>query len=66
MYWVLEYGDNIGTLKNLFRDEGQAVFFVQKMIQESTFAYVQIKPYYWHCKEKNESFQIMPAPVTAG
>ena len=34
MFWVMEYGAEIGTLKNLFREEGQALCFVHKMISE--------------------------------
>jgi hypothetical protein len=66
MYWVLEYGDNIGTLKNLFRDQGQAVFFAKKVIDTSGCSYEQIKPYQWYCKEKKETVAILPAPAGDG
>ena len=61
MFWVMEYGAEIGTLKNLFREEGQAVFFVHRVIKESSSVYRQIKPYHWYCKEKNEHIKIAPA-----
>ena len=66
MYWVLEYGDNIGTLKNLFCDQVQAVFFAQKIIDISGCSYEQIKPYQWYCKEKKETIEILPAPSREG
>jgi len=61
MFWVMEYGAEIGTLKNIFREKGHAVYFVQKVIRDSGSAYVQIKPYHWYCKEKNEYIEILPA-----
>jgi hypothetical protein len=35
MVCVIEYGENIGTLKNLFRDLQQAVRFVKQIVEFS-------------------------------
>jgi hypothetical protein len=54
----VEYGDNIGTLKNLFRDRQQAVMFAEKIIAWSNNEYLRIEPYHWYCQDKREYIKI--------
>ena len=58
MVSVTEYGDNIGTLKNLFLDFRQASRFVRKIINLSENHYEWIGPYLWCCYEKEEYIKI--------
>lgn len=58
MFSVLEYGDSIGTLKNLFWDRDQAVMFAEKIIGLSNNKYLCIEPYHWYCQEKREYIKI--------
>ena len=58
MVSVLEYGDNIGTLKNLFWDRQQAVVFAKKIIDLSDNNYEYIGPNQWYCHEKQEYIKI--------
>ncbi len=58
MVSVVEYGDNIGTLKDLFWDRQQAVMFVEKIIGLSNNKYLCIGPYQWYCQEKREYIKI--------
>jgi hypothetical protein len=58
MFSVLEYGDNIGTLKNLFWDRQQAVVFAKKIIDLSDNKYEYAGPYQWYCSEKQEYIKI--------
>jgi hypothetical protein len=55
---VIEYGDNIGTLKNLFLDRHQAVIFAKKIIGLSYNQYESIGPNKWYCQEKKEYIKI--------
>ena len=58
MVWVLEYGKNIGTLRNLFRDLQQAVVFAEQIIEIADEEYSCIGSNKWFCKEKNEYLEI--------
>ena len=59
MVSVIEYGKNIGTLRNLFRDVEQAQIFVERIIEISGNAYENIGPNQWYCPEKNEYVKIV-------
>jgi hypothetical protein len=58
MVCVIEYGEHIGTLKNLFRDLQQAIGFVQQIMEFSENYYECIGENQWHCPEKNEYVKI--------
>ena len=58
MVSVIEYGANIGTLKNLFRDHHQAVRFAKRVIDISENQYEWIGAYLWCCHEKREFIKI--------
>ncbi len=58
MVCVLEYGENIGTLRNLFRDEDQAVIFAKYIIELSEAEYTCIAANKWFCAEKNEYVEV--------
>ena len=58
MVCVLEYGDNIGTLRNLFRDEAQAIFFAKHIMDLSEEEYTCIATNKWYCSRKNEYIEI--------
>lgn len=59
MVSVLEYGDNIGTLKNLFGDRQQAVMFAKRIIGSSNNKYLCVGPDQWYCQEKKEYIKII-------
>ena len=54
MVCVVEYGDNIGTLKNFFKDMKQAFRFVEKIIGCSCAPYKTVGPNKWYCQDKKE------------
>ena len=58
MIWVIEYGKDIGTLKNLFDDLGEAVRFAVRIIELSYDRYEYIGPNQWFCRDKNEYIKI--------
>ena len=58
MICVLEYGDNIGTLRNLFRDEEQAIIFAKHIMDLSEEEYTSIAANKWFCSNKNEYVEI--------
>ena len=58
MFCVVEYGDDIGMLKNFFQDFGQALTFVQKIFKYSGSPYRSIGENQWHCKSRNEYLKI--------
>ena len=58
MVCVVEYGDNIGTLRNLFRDEEQAVLFAKYLMDLSEEDYTCIATNKWFCSKKNEYVEI--------
>ena len=58
MVCVLEYGENIGTLRNLFREEEQAIVFAKHIIDFSEAEYTSIGTNKWYCAEKNEYVEV--------
>jgi hypothetical protein len=58
MICVVEYGKNIGTLRNLFRDLHQAQIFAEQIIALSEDKYESVGPNQWYCKKKNEYVKI--------
>jgi len=58
MVCVLEYGENIGTLRNLFRDEQQAIIFAKHIIDLSEEEYTCIASNKWYCAHKNEYVEV--------
>jgi hypothetical protein len=58
MICVLEYGENIGTLRNLFRDFQQANVFAKQIIENADEQYTCIGSNKWFCKEKKEYIEI--------
>ena len=58
MVCVVEYGENIGTLRNLFRDIQQAQIFTKQIIALSNQNYECIGPNQWYCPEKMEYVKI--------
>ena len=58
MVCVVEYGENIGTLKNFFKDVKKAYTFVEKIIGSSCSTYRQVGPNKWYCREKKEYLRI--------
>jgi hypothetical protein len=58
MICVVEYGEHIGTLRNLFPDSQQALVFAQQIIALSDGEYRCIGPHQWYCPEKKEYLKI--------
>ena len=58
MICVVEYGEHIGTLRNLFPDSQQAIVFAQQIIALSDSEYRSIGPHEWYCPEKKEYLKI--------
>ncbi|MBW2436306.1 MAG: hypothetical protein JRF29_03440 [Deltaproteobacteria bacterium] len=58
MICVVEYGENIGTLRNLFPDIQQALVFAQQIIALSDEEYACIGPNQWYCQKRNEYVKI--------
>jgi hypothetical protein len=58
MICVLEYGENIGTLRNIFRDLQQAIFFAEQIIELADGEYTRIGSNKWFCEEKKEYVEI--------
>ena len=58
MVCVLEYGENIGTLRNIFRDFQQAVVFAKQIIERADEEYTCIGSHKWFCAEKKEYIEI--------
>ena len=58
MICVVEYGKHIGTLRNLFSDEQQAIAFAQRIIALSEEEYRCVGPHQWYCQEKKEFVKI--------
>jgi hypothetical protein len=55
---VIECGENIGTLKNLFADIQQARVFAEQIIALSGNEYKCIGPNQWYCQDKKEYVKI--------
>ena len=58
MVCVLEYGENIGTLRNIFHDQQQATVFVKQLINLADEEYTCIASNKWFCEKKNEYVEI--------
>ena len=58
MFCVLEYGENIGTLRNIFRDSQQATDFAKQLIDFADEEYTCIAINTWYCETKNEYVEI--------
>ena len=58
MICVVEYGEHIGTLRNLFPDSRQALVFAEQIIALSDAEYRCIGPHQWYCQEKKEYVKI--------
>ena len=58
MVCVLEYGDYIGSLRNLFREEEQAIIFAKHIIDLSEEEYACIATNKWYCAKKNEYVEV--------
>ncbi len=58
MACVLEYGENIGTLRNIFHDLHQATVFAKRLIELAEEEYTCVAENKWFCKEKNEYVEI--------
>ena len=58
MFSVTEYGNDIGTLKNLFLDQQQAVEFARMIIGLSDNYYEYLGSNQWYCSEKREFIKI--------
>ncbi len=58
MFYVMEYGKNIGTIKTLFLDLKQAVGFANKIISCSGRPYRTIGNHKWYCMETKEFIKI--------
>jgi hypothetical protein len=58
MVCVLEYGENIGTLRNLFQDLQQATVFAKRLIETAEDEYTCIAKHKWFCEKKNEYVEI--------
>lgn len=58
MVCVVEYGDNIGTLRNFFKDVKQAFKFAEKIIDCSCSSYKTVGPNKWYCQDKKEYVKI--------
>ena len=59
MYCVMEYGENIGTVKTLFKDIKNALGFAKKIMQSSSHVYRSIDKYEWYCSETEEFVKIV-------
>ena len=58
MICVVEYGEGIGTLKNLFSTRQQALVFAKRVMALSDKEYRCIGPHQWYCSEKKEYVKI--------
>ena len=58
MVCVLEYGENIATLQNIFHDLQQATVFARQLIDLAEEEYTRIAKNKWFCEKKNEYVEI--------
>jgi hypothetical protein len=58
MIYVVEHGENIGTLRNIFADFQQALVFAKRLISFSGENYTCVAPNKWYCQKKNEYVEI--------
>jgi hypothetical protein len=58
MFWVMEYGDNIGTVKNLFTDMKKALDFARLIMQCSERDYQATGQHEWYCVATKEYIKV--------
>ena len=58
MIWVIEHGDNIGTLKNCFLEIEKAQKFAEMIVYSSECRYKRVSNYQWICLDKDEIIEI--------
>ena len=58
MVCVLEYGENIGTLRSVFQDKQQATIFAKQIIDFADAEYTCLAANKWYCEKKNEYVEI--------
>ena len=58
MFWVTEYGDNIGTVKNLFNDLKKARNFAKRIMNRSGRNYQVTGQHEWYCAVTQEYIKI--------
>ena len=58
MFWVMEYGDNIGTVKNLFKDMKKARSFAKRIMSRSGHNYQPTGQHEWYCVATKEYVKI--------
>jgi hypothetical protein len=58
MICVVEYGEDIGTLRNLFSSKQQAIAFAKRIMALSDKKYRRIGLHQWYCREKREYVKI--------
>ena len=58
MVCVLEYGEHIGTLQNIFHDMQQARVFARQLIDAAEEEYTCIAKNKWFCAQKKEYVEI--------
>jgi hypothetical protein len=55
----MEYGENIGTVKTLFKDIKNALGFANQLMHWSGHVYQSIDKYQWYCSETKEFVKIV-------
>jgi hypothetical protein len=58
MFWVMEYGEHIGTVKNLFKDLKKARNFAKRIMNRSGRNYRVTGRYEWYCAATQEYIKI--------
>ncbi|UCH20959.1 MAG: hypothetical protein JSU83_20970 [Deltaproteobacteria bacterium] len=58
MFCVLEYGENIGTVRKLFPDMKKALCFAKQVMDHSGRVYRTAGKHKWFCIEKKEYLKI--------
>lgn len=55
---LMEYGENVGILRNLFRDIDLAIIFAKQIMGYSENEYQTIGHNAWYCRAKKEFIKI--------
>jgi hypothetical protein len=58
LFWVMEYGENIGTVKNLFTDMRKALGFARRIMQCSGRDYQATGRHEWYCVATQEYIKV--------
>ena len=58
MFWVMEYGDNIGTVKKLFTDMRKALSFARQIMHGSGRDYQATVRHEWYCVATQEYIKV--------